>query len=35
MSALRGEHTRLIDLKGASVTPGFNDSHVHFAGAAM
>jgi predicted amidohydrolase YtcJ len=32
--ALRGEHTRLIDLKGAFVTPGFNDSHVHFASAA-
>jgi hypothetical protein len=32
--ALRGEHTRLIDLKGAFVTPGFNDNHVHFASAA-
>jgi predicted amidohydrolase YtcJ len=32
--ALRGEHTRLIDLKGAFVAPGFNDSHVHFASAA-
>src|SRR5262245_65744341 len=32
--ALRDEHTRLIDLKGAFVTPGFNDSHVHFASAA-
>ena len=32
--AQRGEHTRLIDLKGAFVTPGFNDNHVHFASAA-
>ena len=32
--ALKGEHTRLIDLKGAFVTPGFNDNHVHFASAA-
>src|SRR5262245_24590588 len=32
--ALRGEHTRLIDLKGAFVTTGFNDNHVHFASAA-
>src|SRR5262249_39971017 len=32
--ALKGERTRLIDLKGAFVTPGFNDSHVHFASAA-
>ncbi|MGE0131984.1 MAG: amidohydrolase [Blastocatellales bacterium] len=32
--ALKGEGTRLIDLKGAFVTPGFNDNHVHFASAA-
>src|SRR5262245_50412015 len=32
--ALKGEHTRLIDLGGAFVTPGFNDNHVHFASAA-
>src|SRR5574341_579135 len=32
--ALKGERTRLIDLKGAFVTPGFNDNHVHFASAA-
>src|SRR5262249_10292004 len=31
---LGGEQPRLIDLKGAFVTPGFNDSHVHFASAA-
>src|SRR5262245_4008410 len=32
--ALKGERTRLIDLKGAFVTPGFNDNHIHFANAA-
>ncbi len=32
--ALKDAHTRLIDLKGAFVTPGFNDNHVHFASAA-
>jgi len=32
--ALKGERTRSIDLKGAFVTPGFNDNHVHFANAA-
>jgi hypothetical protein len=30
----KGERTQTIDLKGAFVTPGFNDNHVHFAGAA-
>jgi predicted amidohydrolase YtcJ len=32
--ALKGERTQSIDLKGAFVTPGFNDNHVHFASAA-
>lgn len=32
--ALKDGSTRLIDLKGAFVTPGFNDNHVHFANAA-
>jgi hypothetical protein len=32
--ALKGERTEVIDLKGAFVTPGFNDNHVHFASAA-
>ncbi len=32
--ALKGARTQLIDLKGAFVTPGFNDNHIHFASAA-
>jgi predicted amidohydrolase YtcJ len=32
---LRGPQTRVIDLQGAFVTPGFNDNHVHFASAAQ
>ncbi len=31
---LKGANTRLIDLKGNFVVPGFNDNHVHFASAA-
>ncbi|MFY9573707.1 MAG: amidohydrolase [Blastocatellia bacterium] len=31
----RGKQTRVIDLKGAFVLPGFNDNHVHFASAAQ
>ena len=30
VSALRGPQTRVIDAHGGTVTPGFNDSHVHF-----
>jgi len=31
----RGKQTRVIDLKGQFVLPGFNDNHVHFASAAQ
>lgn len=31
----RGSGTRIIDLQGAFVVPGFNDNHVHFASAAQ
>src|SRR6185503_7667664 len=31
----RGPNTRVIDLKGSFVVPGFNDNHVHFASAAQ
>ncbi len=30
IKALAGPATRVIDAKGATVTPGFTDSHVHF-----
>src|SRR5262245_7935312 len=32
---LRGSNTRVVDLKGSFVVPGFNDNHVHFASAAQ
>ena len=32
---LRGPNTRIVDLKGSFVVPGFNDNHVHFASAAQ
>ena len=32
---LRGRSTRVIDLRGRFVVPGFNDNHVHFASAAQ
>jgi predicted amidohydrolase YtcJ len=31
----RGPNTRVIDLQGDFVVPGFNDNHVHFASAAQ
>jgi len=31
----RGPATRVIDLRGRFVVPGFNDNHVHFASAAQ
>ncbi|MHB1021895.1 MAG: amidohydrolase [Acidobacteriaceae bacterium] len=30
---LKGPKTQLVDLHGAFAMPGFNDAHVHFAGA--
>lgn len=30
MESLRGPATRVIDAKGGTVMPGFNDAHVHF-----
>jgi predicted amidohydrolase YtcJ len=32
---LRGPNTRVVDLRGDFVVPGFNDNHVHFASAAQ
>ncbi|HEU4767283.1 MAG TPA: amidohydrolase [Pyrinomonadaceae bacterium] len=32
---VRGPSTRVIDLRGGFVVPGFNDNHVHFASAAQ
>lgn len=31
---LRGSQTRVIDLQGNLMVPGFNDNHVHFSSAA-
>jgi predicted amidohydrolase YtcJ len=30
LKRLAGPHTKVVDLHGRRVTPGFNDSHVHF-----
>jgi hypothetical protein len=32
VSALKQPHTKVIDLRGRRVVPGFNDAHVHFYG---
>ena len=32
---LQGPHTKLVDLAGAFVMPGFNDSHTHMAAAGQ
>lgn len=34
VAGLIGDETRVLDLDGAFVTPGFNDNHVHFGSAA-
>ena len=35
VSALRGPQTRVVDARGGTVAPGFNDSHVHFISGGM
>jgi predicted amidohydrolase YtcJ len=35
LHALRGSHTRVIDLAGRAVVPGFVDAHVHFTSYAL
>lgn len=34
IKALIGRHTKVVELKGKMVTPGFVDTHFHFAGGA-
>lgn len=35
VARLRGPRTEVVDAKGATVVPGFNDSHVHFLSGAQ
>ena len=35
IQALAGPATRMIDAQGATVAPGFNDSHVHFMSGGL
>lgn len=35
ISTLRGEQTKVIDLKGKLLMPGFNDGHVHFLSGSL
>src|SRR5262245_55201254 len=35
IESLKGPHTKVIDLNGKRVVPGFNDSHVHFMGGGQ
>jgi predicted amidohydrolase YtcJ len=35
ISRLKGKHTRVVDLKGRFVMPGFNDAHTHLASAGF
>jgi predicted amidohydrolase YtcJ len=32
---LRGPETRVVDARGGSIVPGFNDAHVHFVGGGF
>src|SRR5436190_5572209 len=35
VKALAGARTKVIDLKGGRLVPGFYDSHLHFLGGGM
>ncbi|MBA3271479.1 MAG: amidohydrolase family protein, partial [Acidobacteria bacterium] len=35
LAALRGPRTQVIDARGGTVAPGFNDSHVHFVDGGL
>ncbi|MCF7797314.1 MAG: amidohydrolase [Lentisphaeria bacterium] len=35
VAALTGEATQVVDAQGGMVTPGFNDSHLHFIDAGL
>jgi len=35
LAALRGPNTRVIDARGGTVAPGFNDAHVHFVSGGL
>lgn len=35
LSSLAGKGTRIIDLNGRLLIPGFNDAHIHFLGGSM
>lgn len=35
LAAFRGPETRVLDARGGTVAPGFNDSHVHFLGGGL
>jgi predicted amidohydrolase YtcJ len=35
IQGLKGSNTRIIDLQGKLVIPGFNDAHIHFLGGSQ
>jgi predicted amidohydrolase YtcJ len=35
VEAMKGPSTAMVDARGASILPGFNDSHVHFVSGAQ